>query len=43
MGLSKGIPAEQLLFDFLGRTRNKIFSQKHYLRYILGMKCDGQN
>lgn len=40
LALAKGTSAESLLFDFLGRTRNKIFSERHYLRYILGLRCD---
>lgn len=41
MCLAKGVSAEQLLYTFLGRTRNAIFSRRHYLRYILGLRKDG--
>lgn len=41
MGLAKGLSAENLLYDFLGRTRNQIFSTRHYMRYILGLRSNG--
>lgn len=41
MNLAKGVSAEHLLYTFLGRTRNVIFSRRHYLRYILGLRRDG--
>jgi len=40
MSLAKGISADELLYNFLGRSAKNIFSRKHYLRYIFGLRSD---
>ena len=40
MCLAKGISAEELLYSFLGRSAKKIFSGRHYFRYIFGLRSE---
>ncbi|KAL4487244.1 hypothetical protein ABPG72_017963 [Tetrahymena utriculariae] len=43
LALASGHSAQSLLYKFIGSTKNHIFPSRNYIRYLIGVKPDGDD